>query len=259
VITEKTGITSVTLDFPLSPADSAAALVTAPSALASIQGVNLPEDKVLRVHSEAGTVDVVAGVAAALPSAGGEISLSIESPADPKSPVRDAGSDAALISKATYDTEIARDGAALTEGVVTVQHGAPVRLSLQLPDGAEFLQCRVNGEAVNVGVKASGLLEIPLDDPATDGAESEIRLSYTIALKALEISEGEVTLALPQTPWFVRQTDWNLRFPPGFDLAAVGNLDAIPASEAGATAGLHLRKLFARNQRAESRITYRKH
>jgi hypothetical protein len=99
-------------------------------------------------------------------------------------------------------------------------------------------------------------LEIPLDDPATDGAESEVKLSFTSLLVPLEIAEGELDLALPQTPLFAKQIDWNVQLPATYDLSFSGNVD--PISDKTSAPGLHLRKSLCRDQQPQARIIYRK-
>ncbi len=149
-----------------------------------------------------------------------------------------------------------RDGSVLTEGAITVRHDHPAKFVLQLPATAKLLQCHVNGDPVRPSLGETNSVEIPLDDPATDGAESEVKLSFTSTLAPLQLAEGEVDLALPQTPLFAKQIDWNVQFPSTYDLSFSGNVD--PITEKATAPGLHLRKSLCRDQQPQARITYRK-
>ena len=99
-------------------------------------------------------------------------------------------------------------------------------------------------------------IEIPLDDPTSDGGESEVKLSFTATLAALQPAEGELDLALPQTPLFAKQIDWNVQLPAAYDLSSSGNVDSI--TDKTTAPGLHLRKSLSRDQQPQARITYRK-
>jgi hypothetical protein len=144
----------------------------------------------------------------------------------------------------------------LTEGAITVRHDHPVKLVLQLPEAAKLLQCHVNADPVRPTLGEASRIEIPLDDPTTDGAESEVKLSFTSTLTALQAAEGELALALPQTPLFAKQIDWNVQLPTGYDLSFTGNVD--PVTDKPTAPGLHLRKSLCRDQQPQARITYRK-
>lgn len=149
-----------------------------------------------------------------------------------------------------------RDGSVLTEGAIIVRHDHPAKLVLQLPEAAKLLQCHVNGEPVRPSASDANRIEIPLDDPTTDGAESEVKLSFTATLAALQTAEGELDLALPQTPLFAKQIDWNVQLPATYDLTFTGNVD--PITDKTTAPGLHLRKSLSRDQQPQARITYRK-
>lgn len=187
----------------------------------------------------------------ALPASGGAVTLTL---ADSKTPAVITGTDEAIISTATYTTQVVRDGSVLTEGTLIARHDSPIRLTLLLPEQSKLLQCHVNGTLTRPLIQNATQLDIPLAEPTTDGAESEIKLSYTSAQPALQLAEGEIDLALPQTPVFARQIDWTVQLPDYYDLSTTGNIDAITDPKPG----LHLRKSLCRDQQPQARITYRK-
>lgn len=256
LITDKAGAQTVTLTFPLGAEGQGTTLHLAASPVASLMIKELPESRVLRIqHGSEDKIIAQAGLVA-LPAAGGEVVVRLEDAAKSAQMPVSGLTDDAIITLATYTTQVVRDGSVLTEGSVTVRHDHPVKLALQLPEAAKLLQCHVNSDPVRPVIGDGGRIEIPLNDPATDGAESEVKLSFTSTLAALQAAEGELDLSLPQTPLFAKQTDWNVQLPSGYDLSFTGNVD--PITDKTAVSGLHLRKSLCRDQQPQARITYRK-
>lgn len=256
LITDKTGMQSVKLTFALASEGQGTTLHLAASPVASLEVKELPEGKALRLQTGTTTQTLVTAGITALPAVGGEITFTLEDARKAaQTPLADSTDDA-IVSTATYTTQVVRDGSVLTEGTITVRHDHPVKLILQLPAAAKLLQCHVNGDPVRPTLGEANRIEIPLEDPATDGAESEVKLSFTATVTALQAAEGELDLALPQTPLFAKQIDWNVQLPTGYDLSFTGNAD--PVTDKPASAGLHLRKALCRDQQPQARITYRK-
>ncbi len=256
VITDKAGAQNVKLTFALAKAGQGTTLHLAASPIASIDVKELPEGKVLRLQHGTTSQTLNSAGLAALPAQGGEVTFTFEDARKAaQSPIASLTDDA-IVSMAIYTTQVVRDGSALTEGTITVRHDHPARFMLQLPESAKLLQCHVNGDPVRPTVGEGNRLEIPLDDPATDGAESEVKLSFTAMLTPLQIAEGELDLALPQTPLFAKQIDWNVQLPATYDLSFSGNVD--PITDKTTAPGLHLRKSLCRDQQPQARIIYRK-
>jgi hypothetical protein len=256
LITDQTGAQSVKLTFALAKEGQGTTLHLAASPVASLEVKELPEGKVLRLQSGVTTQTLASAGIIALPAIGGEITLTLEDARKASQTPLAGPTDDAIISTAAYTTQVVRDGSVLTEGAITVRHDHPVKLVLQLPEAAKLLQCHVNADPVSPTLGEAGRIEIPLDDPATDGAESEVKLSFTTTLTALQAAEGELDLALPQTPLFAKQIDWNVQLPTGYDLSFTGNVD--PITDKPTAPGLHLRKSLCRDQQPQARITYRK-
>lgn len=256
LVTNETGAQTVKLTFPLAGEGQVTMMHLAASPVASLEIKELPENKVLRLQHGSTTQTIVQASTVALPASGGQVTLTIEDARKAaQSPI--AGStDDAIINTATYTTQVVRDGSVFTEGAIIVRHDEPVKLIMQLPESGKLLQCHVNGEPVRPSAGDANSVEIPLDDPTTDGAESEVKLSFTATLAALQAAEGELDLALPQTPLFAKQIDWNVQLPVTYDLSVSGNID--PITDKTSTPGLHLRKSLCRDQQPQARITYRK-
>lgn len=256
LVTDKAGAQMVRLTFAPGEDGQESVLHLAPAPLAVLAVKNLPEGKVLQVRHGSSVRTLASAASLSLPAAGGEVGLRLEDARKTLASLTGAVRDEALIAKATYTTQVVRDGSALTEGTLTVSHDQPVKLVLRLPADSRLLQCNVNGEAVRPILGTAGHVEVPLDDPATDGAESEVIVSFTATMAALQAAEGEFDLVLPRTPLFARQIDWNVQLPPIYDLGFSGNVDAI--TDKTTTPGLHLRKSLCRDQQPQARITYRK-
>lgn len=256
LVTDQTGAQTLKLTFPLHSEGLGTVLHLAASPVAALEVPELPENKVLRLQHGSTTKTITQAGTHAFPATGGVVTLILEDTRKAaQSPL--AGSiDDAIISAGTYTTQVVRDGSVLTEGAIIVRHNHPAKLVLQLPEAAKLLQCHVNGEPVRPSASDANRIEIPLDDPTTDGAESEVKLSFTATLAALQTAEGELDLALPQTPLFAKQIDWNVQLPATYDLTFTGNVDAI--ADKTTAPGLHLRKSLSRDQQPQARITYRK-
>lgn len=256
LITDKAGAQSVKLTFALATTGQGTTLHLAASPIASLAVKALPEGKILRLqHGTTSQTLATAGLSA-LPAQGGEVTVTFD---DARKAVQSASAsltDDAIVSASSYTTQVVRDGSVLTEGTISVRHDHPVRFILQLPESAKLLQCHVNGDPVRPTLGETSRLEIPLDDPATDGAESEVKISFTAVLAPLQLAEGELDLALPQTPLFAKQIDWNVQLPAAYDLSFTGNVD--PIADKTTVPGLHLRKSLCRDQQPQARITYRK-
>lgn len=256
LLTDKMGAQSVKLAFVLAKEGQGTTLRLAPSPVASLEIGDLPGGKVLRLQHGNSTQIIAAAGISALPASGGEVTFTLEDARKAAQSPSAGATDDAIVSAASYTTQVVRDGSVLTEGAITVRHDHPAKFALQLPAGAQLLQCHVNGAPVRPVANTANRLDIPLDDPATDGAESEVKLSFTAALAALQAAEGELDLALPQTPLFARQIDWNVQLPAGYDLSFSGNVD--PVSDKPVPDGLQLRKSLCRDQQPQARIIYRK-
>jgi hypothetical protein len=247
LLTDQPGFMSLKLTFP---AVWPQTLHLAPSAVAALEVASLPENHVLRLSS--GTIIRQNG-RHALPASGGEVTITLVDAKKELTPLADE----AILTSATYATQVVRDGAVLTEGAPLVRHDPPLRILVTLPESSQLLQCRVNDELIRPAVQNGTQLEIPLNDPSTDGSESKIELSFTSTLPALQPTEGEINLALPQTPLFAKQIDWQVQLPTGFDTTAIGNIETLPPA-ADAKPGLHLRKSLCRDQQPQARVSYRK-
>lgn len=173
--------------------------------------------------------------------------------------------DAALISEAAFQSQIARDGAQLTQVVLRVEHRTASSLRLTLPDQAELLRGSVAGRPLPAEVTArGGTLDLPL--PAPDSATvnaTEVTLTYFAQGTALHPSEGEFNLALPRTPLLMHRLDWTIELPEGLEISAQGNAEPVPLPAAGSASPtaprhtLQLTRRLCRDSLTQVRLTYR--
>lgn len=256
LMTGAVGAQTVKLTYAIAPEGQGTTLRVAASPVAALEVKALPEGKVLRIAHDNATHTISQAGTWSLPATGADVTFAIEEARKAAASTVGVTTDDAVISTATYTTQVVRDGSVLTEGTLIARHDQAAKLIVRLPEGAKLLQCDVNAEPMRPVMGEGGRMEIPLNDPATDGAESQIKLSFTGVVAALQPAEGELDLALPQTPLFARQIDWNVQLPPNYDLSFSGNVDAV--TDQPPAAGIQLRKSLSRDQQPQARIIYRK-
>ncbi len=166
--------------------------------------------------------------------------------------------DAALIGEASFQTQIARDGAQLTQVSLRIEHRAAATLSLRLPPNAELLRGTLKGQPLPAGIASAGeALSIPLPPPNDpEKNTTEVSLAYFAQGAALHPSEGEFDLELPHSPLLMRRLDWSIELPEGLELSARGNAEAQP-SPAPQRHVLHLARQLCRDSATQVRVTYR--
>lgn len=255
LLTDKPGRQTLRLSFAPPGTDRPGALHLAPAAAASLRVTGLPEGRSLHVRHGGGEFVAAQAGTVPLPAAGGEVLLSFQETGRPPQPATTG--DAALITRATYTTQVARDGSVLTEGVLETTRDQAAEARLQLPASARLLRCRVDDSTLRLTPDGGNQITVPLPAPGADKApDGVIHLSYTDRLPTLDPAEGELELALPGTPLFARQIEWNILLPAAYELAFSGSMDA--ADDPPKTPGLHLRQSFCRDQQPQVRVTYRK-
>lgn len=256
-VTENAGCGNAKLVFPLRD-EEPLGLAFLPCPVLSLDVKNATGGKSLVLRREGGEAILAREGAVPLPSDGGEIRFTLEhgSTPQPQGAETLASTDDAIMSSAEYATVVAPDGALLTEGVIKIHLDQPAALPLALPDDARLLSCRVAGRPLRPTLKDKRL-EIPLQ-AAREGTDVEVCVAYTEARPALAAAEGEMEIALPQSPWFAREVLWSVKFPPGLQLTPLGNVETVQAPAPGSQDTLQLKKSLCRDDRPSARITYRK-
>ncbi len=166
--------------------------------------------------------------------------------------------DAAIISEASFQSQIARDGAQLTHAILRIEHRAAASLRLQLPAQAELLRGAVAGRPLPAEVTATeGALMIPLPAPGADAERTtEVTLTYFVQGAPLHASEGEFDLALPRSPLLMHRMDWSVELPEGLEISAQGNAETQPVA-APRRHALQLTRRLCRDSATQVRLTYR--
>ena len=166
--------------------------------------------------------------------------------------------DAAIVSTAGFQSQIARDGAQLTHAVLRIEHRTATRLRLALPAQAELLRGTVAGRPLPAAVTLpDGTLDLPLPPLDSAAAEAtEVTLTYFLQSQPLHASEGEFDLALPRTPLLIQRLDWSIELPEGLEISAQGNAEPVPAA-APSRHLLQLTRRLCRDSATQVRLTYR--
>lgn len=158
-----------------------------------------------------------------------------------------------IIKSAKYTTTLVGDGAILTEGEFEIEHAAPARWKIRLPEGGRLLKCAIGDNLGPPIMAADGDLELML--PANARGGSSVRFSYTEKKDALDAVGGLLSVSLPSTPLFADRIEWQLTLPPGYEPVAVeGNLDVIK----GGWPAIALGKRLSRGETPAVDIHYRK-
>jgi hypothetical protein len=164
----------------------------------------------------------------------------------------------AIITEASFQTQMAQDGAQLTSVRLRLEHSAATILPVNLPTGAEMLRCAILDAPVPTHNTAAGThLVVPAPTSRADSSKgTEITFSYFLQGSALKTAEGEQDLSLPRFALLIRRLDWTVEFPDGLQLTAQGNLE-LQASPAPQGHVLQLTRRLCRDSTTQARITYR--
>ena len=161
----------------------------------------------------------------------------------------------AMIIKARWDTRIELDGATLTTGQLEVQYRNGARLPLRLPEKAVLLSCSANENEIVPVIAAPGLLEISL--PAQDRSmiTTKLTISYTERMEKFAPLEGQLSLRLPGTSYFINSLQWQLVLPAEYTAEVAGNLTR-PASGSTQANVILLEKNLCRDETPQAEIFY---
>ena len=161
--------------------------------------------------------------------------------------------DDAIITVAKWSTRVEEDGAILTEGQYEISHSQSSRIPLRLPKGGTLLSCLVNGSKTSPLLVDDGQWEIVLP-LALDKGITNLTLSYTQQSDELAPLQGELTLQLPHTRYFIDSLQWQITLPQGYSSEVAGNMQR-RANNAQANA-LVLEKKTCRDQQPEAILFY---
>ena|SRR2546423_2736430 len=235
------------------------ALVASPAAINTLSVTGLPEKQTLRVLDatllsadkdrltfrlpavERIEFEIVSEQAAAAPT--------------PSGPVIETAQ--AVVETATAKTQIVSDGALLTEIVYKIRHERALRWSVNLPEGSELLDAKVDGQPVKPIDRGGRTLEFALP---TGRGISAILISYTGKKPPFKPVSGQLAVELPQTGLLVHRLDWELRIPVAYEVAAFeGNVESEHCAKSDATSrAIPLHKELCKNERPRAEFFYQK-
>jgi hypothetical protein len=235
------------------------ALVASPAAINSLSVAGLPEKQTLRALDatqlsaekdrlsfrlpaiERIEFEIVPEQAAAAPT--------------PNLPVAETAQ--AVVESALAKTRIVSDGALLTEIVYRIRHNRALPWIVNLPEGSELLEAKIDGQPVKPIDRGERNLEFSLP---TGRAASAVLVSYTGKKPAFKPVSGQIAVELPQTGLLIHSLDWELRIPVAYEIAAFeGNVESAPCAKSDATSRvIPLHKELCKNERPRAEFFYQK-
>jgi hypothetical protein len=161
----------------------------------------------------------------------------------------------ALITKARWDCRIELDGASLTTGQLDVQYRNGARMPLRLPEKAVLLSCSADGHDIVPIIAAPGVLEIALPRHTSTMAAAKLVISYTERLEKFAPLEGQLTLKLPGTSYFIHTLQWQVTLPADYSAEIAGNVTR-PATASSSANLILLEKNLCRDETPQAEIFY---
>jgi hypothetical protein len=261
IVTNRHGKQKLRLKFAVrlnSAAESARfALVASPAAINALSVNGLPEKQTLRIADAIQLSAEKDRVSFRLPAAERiEFEIVPEKVIEPqKMPVVETAQ--AVVETATAKTRIVSDGALLTEIDYSIRHDRALPWRVDLPEGSELLEARIDGQPVKPIDRGERVLEFALPSGKEVNAVS---LSYTAKKPAFKPVSGQIALELPQTDLLVHWLDWELRIPIAYEIAAFeGNVETVPGDKTDATSRfIPLHKELCKNERPRAEFFYQK-
>ena len=162
-----------------------------------------------------------------------------------------------VVETATAKTRIVSDGALLTEIVYKIRHERALPWKLNLPEGSELLEAKVDGQPVKPVDRGERTLEFALP---TGRGLSAVLVSYTGKKPSFKPVSGQLAVELPQTDLLIHSLDWELRIPAAYEIAAFeGNVESAPSAKSDATSRvIPLHKELCKNERPRAEFFYQK-
>jgi hypothetical protein len=163
----------------------------------------------------------------------------------------------AVVQTATAKTRIVSDGALLTEVAYDIRHDRALPWRVNLPEGSELLEAKVDGQPVQPVDRGERTLEFALP---TGKQVSAVFLSYTGKKPAFKPVSGQIAVELPQTDLLVHSLDWELRIPIAYEIAALeGNVESAPGANTDPSSRvIPLHKELCKNERPRAEFFYQK-
>lgn len=161
----------------------------------------------------------------------------------------------AMITKARWETRAELDGSTLSTGQLELQYRNGARLPLRLPENAVLLSCSANQQQLAPVIAAPGLLEIALPQEQKELSVVTLIISYTERIAKFAPLEGQMSLRLPSTPYFINSLQWQIVLPTEYAAEVAGNLTRPNASTAAPNQIL-LEKNLCREETPQAEIFY---
>jgi len=234
------------------------ALVASPAAINSLSVAGLPEKQTLRVPDATqlpAEKDRLSFRLPAIERIEFEIAPEQATAAAQNLPVAETAQ--AVVESGIAKTRIVSDGALLTEIVYKIRHNRALPWIVNLPEGSELLEAKIDGQSVKPIDRGERNLEFSLP---TARAVSAVLVSYTGKKPAFKPVSGQIAVELPQTGLLIHTLDWELRIPVAYEIAAFeGNVESAPCAKSDATSRvIPLHKELCKNERPRAEFFYQK-
>jgi len=162
----------------------------------------------------------------------------------------------AIIAEASHAMRIVPDGALLTRATYAIEHDAPLRWRIRLPQESELLSASRGDEPIQPIATADGALEIPL--PATERRTTQVSLAFTGRVAALDPVSGRLDLALPQTALFTHLSTWAVAIPESYEIDSIeSNFEIRPRQKEAKPWEVELQKRLGRGEQGLAELYYR--
>ena len=235
------------------------ALVASPAPINTLSVAGLPEKQTLRVLDAtqlSADKDRVNFRLAAVERIEFEIvPEQIAAPPSPSLPLIETAQ--AVVETAMAKTQIVSDGALLTEIAYDIRHARAMPWRVNLPEGSELLDAKIDGQPVKPIDRGERTLEFALP---TGKELSAVFVSYTAKKPAFKPVSGQIAIELPQTDLLIHWLDWELRIPVAYEIAAFeGNVESAPGDKCDAASRvIPLHKELCKNERPRAEFFYQK-
>ena len=259
LVTNRPGKQKLRLKFALKLNGVNFALIASPAAINTVSIAGLPEKQTLRIAEATQLSAEKDRVSFRLPATERiEFEIvpeQIAAPPRPNLPLVETAR--AVVETATAKTRIVSDGALLTEISYDIRHSRAMPWRVNLPEGSQLLDAKIDGQPVQPGDRGERTLEFALP---SEKELNSVSLSYTEKKPAFKPVSGQIAVELPETDLLIHGLDWELRIPVAYEIAAFeGNVESAPGDKCdSASRVIPLHKELCKNERPRAEFFYQK-
>jgi hypothetical protein len=259
LVTNRPGKQKLRLKFAVKLNGANFALIASPAAINTLSVAGLAEKQTLRISDATQLAVEKDRVSFRLPTVERIefeiVTEQIEAPQKSNLPLVETAQ--GVVETATAKTRIVSDGALLTEVSYEIRHARAMPWRVNLPEGSQLLDAKIDGQQVKPGDRGERTLEFAL--PGQKELNS-VSFSYTEKKPAFKPFSGQIAVELPQTDLLIHWLDWELRIPVVYEVAAFeGNVESAAGGKCdSASRVIPLHKELCKNERPRAEFFYQK-